>query len=156
MSRILNYTTWIVSMATLITFTGCKTEEDVPLPTIVEKDFENKYRGTWTSATPTATFTAVVISAILIPVGDNNLSGELFISHSFVSCCSSGNNDGTVSIQFDGNQITSFSYADTIINCTGFFSGTGTIKTDGSLSINFTGSDCDGEHSNGVMILNKL
>lgn len=68
-----------------------------------------------------------------------------FISSNFTPCCGE-KNDGTISFKIEGNQILNFSYNDTIPDCTGVFSGTGTIDSNGNLEINITGSDCDGNH----------
>ena len=129
---------------------GCKSD-DVQL--LEDTGLSGKYTGTWSSVTPTATFAGTSISAILELSGDR-LSGEFFVSSTFSSCCG-GINDGSLSMLVDGDQVTAFEYNDTIIDCSGYFSGTGFIREDGAIFINFTGSDCDGQHTDGLMLLNK-
>ena len=142
---------WLVLAAIILT--GCSSEEVIE---VKEQTLSGKYTGSWSSSTPTATFTGVSVSAILTLGGTEFLGGEFFVSSSFVSCCDSGSNDGTLAMNLDGKVITSFSYNDTITDCSGFFNGDGIIRDDGSLLINFTGTDCDGEHTDGVLLLRKI
>lgn len=142
----------------LFCFVGCSSDDSPEeKPEEEEVTLDNKYVGTWNSVTPTATFTDVPISAKLQPVegNANRLIGELFISSNFTVCCSSGSNDGTLTIDFDGDTITLFHYSDVITGCSGAFDGTGSIRADGAFVINFTGNDCDGSHV-GQFILKKV
>ncbi|MBE9490147.1 MAG: hypothetical protein IMY67_07640 [Bacteroidetes bacterium] len=144
-----------------ICFIGCGSSDDSPSQEQQQEQeeevtIEGDYIGTWNSTTPTATFTNVGVSARLAFQGTNTnrLIGGFFISTNFSVCCSSGSNDGTLTIDFDGTSITSFRYNDVITNCSGTFVGNGTIRADGALVIDFTGSDCDGNHV-GQIILKK-
>jgi len=150
MKRTITINKWLFILA--IGVIGCSTDE---LPKVEEATLDGKYTGSWSSITPTATFTSVPISAILVLSGPTNLSGDFFVSSSFVSCCNSGSNDGTINMVIDEKVITSFTYTDNVKDCTGFISGQGIIKDDGSFLITFTGRDCDGQHSDGVLILSK-
>lgn len=116
-------------------FMGCSSSDDSSVEKEEEVSLDDKYVGTWNSTTPSATFTGVPISAKLRPLSTNanRLVGELFISSNFTVCCSSGTNDGTLTIDFDGNTITSFRYNDVITDCTGTFIGDGTIRSDDDL-----------------------
>jgi hypothetical protein len=139
-------------------FTGCSSSDDSSGEKEEEEvSLDDKYVGTWNSTTPSATFTDVPISAKLRPLPNNanRLVGELFISANFTVCCSSGTNDGTLTIDFDGNTITSFRYNAVITDCTGTFNGDGTIRSDGAFVIDFTGNDCDGSHV-GQFVLKKI
>jgi hypothetical protein len=141
-----------------ICFFGCSSSNNDNEPLQEEEvTLEGNYIGTWNSTTPTATFTNVSVSAKLRFSGSNTnkLTGGFFISSDFTVCCSSGDNDGTLTIDFDGNTITSFRYSDVITNCSGTFVGEGVIREfDGALVIDFTGNDCDGDHV-GQLILRK-
>ena len=142
----------------LFCFVGCSSsDDDSPEEKQEEVSLEDKYVGTWNSVTPTATFTDVPISAKLKLVEGNadRLIGELFISSDFTVCCSSGSNDGTLTIDFDGDTITLFHYTDVITGCSGAFDGAGSIRADGAFVIDFTGNDCDGSHV-GQFILKKI
>jgi len=120
-----------------------------------ETTLEGNYRGTWNSTTPSATFTNVSVSAKLKFGGSTNtLTGSFFISSDFTVCCSAGDNDGTLVINFDGETITAFNYNDVITNCSGTFTGTGTVRTsDKALVIDFTGNDCDGDHVGQIVLI---
>ncbi len=126
-----------------------------PIPPVVTT-LDGNYKGTWSSTTPSATFTNVPISAKLQFAGSNNiLVGDFFVSGNFTVCCSSGSNDGTLTINMDGDDITSFHYNDVITGCSGVFDGTGIVReNDKALVIDFTGTDCDGDHV-GQIVLKK-
>ena len=121
---------------------------------------EGDYIGTWNSTTDLdITYTDFGISAKFSFANGSNtrLRGEFFATTSFSSCCDSGINDGTMVLDLDGDDITSFSFNDIITNCTGTFSGTGSVtsKTPYTISIDFTGEDCDGNHI-GQMIFRRI
>jgi hypothetical protein len=150
-----------------ICFMGCSGGGDDDSPFIVTPDpdpdpieeatLEGNYKGTWISTTSTNASFNVAVSSRLAFSGSNTnkLVGGFFISSNFTVCCSTGDNDGTLVIDFDGNTITSFRYTDVITDCSGTFVGTGTVRTsDGALVIDFTGNDCDGDHV-GQIILKK-
>lgn len=107
------------------------------------------YIGTWNSTTPTATFTDFPISMRITQLNQAQTmaSGEFFATSGFTSCCNSGDNDGTVTLTLNDGLITSFTYTDIIPDCTGTFEGTGTFENNNTLTIDFTGNDCDGEHT---------
>lgn len=135
---------------------ACSGGDDSPEPEEIVS-LEKKYRGTWNSTTPSATFTNVAVSTILTPsaTDSNKLLGEFFINANFTVCCSPGPNDGTLVLEVNGNTITSFLYNDFITDCSGSFNGTGVFRDDGGFVIDFTGNDCDGDHV-GQLVLNKV
>jgi len=111
-----------------------------------EVTLEGDYVGTWNSTTDMdITYTNFAISAKFkfANTDKTRLSGEFFARSS-----STGTNDGTMQIVLDGDSISSFNFNDTIIDCTGTFSGSGSItsKDPYTLEIDFTGNDCDGNH----------
>lgn len=111
-----------------------------------EITLEGDYTGTWNSTTDLdITYTDFPISAKFVfgNVAKTRLNGEFFARSS-----STGDNDGTMVIVLDGDNISSFSFNDTLIDCTGTFSGSGSItsKNPFTLQIDFTGEDCDGNH----------
>ncbi len=124
---------------------------------IEETTLEGEYRGSWTSVTETTSFTGVPVSArfAFASNSETRLLGEFFISSNFTSCCESGPNDGSLTMEIDGATITSFRYNDIIPNCGGTFNGTGTISSSEVLEIAFTGNDCDGNHV-GTITLSKI
>ncbi len=140
-----------------ICLSGCSSGNDDSLEQQQEDEvtLEGNYRGTWSSTTASATFSNVSVSAKLQFGGaDNILTGSFFISSDYTVCCSAGENDGTLVIDFDGDTITSFNYNDVITNCSGTFNGTGHIRTsDKALVIDFTGNDCDGDHVGQIVLI---
>lgn len=150
-------------LSSSIFFTACSSSDD-DTPAAEEPEevvtLEGNYSGTWSSDTDMdITYTNFAISARLKFANEEKtrLNGEFFATSSFVSCCESGDNDGTMVFVLDGMQITSFSFNDIITDCTGNFSGTGTITSENPyrLEVDFTGNDCDGNHI-GKMIFTKL
>lgn len=132
---------------------SCANNEDAPTePPQKEINIVGDHVGNWSSVTPSNTYTRIPASARIVSTNDpNRFVGQFFFTASFVSCCNSGDNDGSLEIILDGNKITSFTYNDILPNCNGNFSGTGEISETGDITINFTGSDCEGEHNNGVL-----
>lgn len=117
-----------------------------------EATLEGNYLGTWNSSTDqNIVFTDFGVSAKFefANAAQTRLNGEFFATTAFSSCCNSGDNDGSMILDLDGNDIISFSFNDIITNCTGNFSGTGSITsiTPYTIQINFTGNDCDGNHT---------
>jgi len=130
-------------------FMSCSSDEVAP---IIEEEPEvetltGNYTGGWTSTTQTTSFTNFPISAKLTADPEERfLSGGFFATASYTSCCSSGANDGSISIALDGDSITSFSLSVIIPDCEGFFRGAGVVTATGNLVIDITGNDCDGDH----------
>ena len=123
--------------------TGEEMEEEIG-----EITLEGDYRGTWSSTTDLGiTFTGVPISATF-EFTDNTetgLRGWFFLSPAPGAI---NENLGTMTIELDGNAITSFRFFDTIPDCNGDFIGMGSIISQNpfTLEIDFTGEDCDGNH----------
>ncbi len=154
MKNLLTNNKWFLIVAILF-FSACGGDgTDPTIEPPIATTLAGDYSGTWDSTTPSATFSGVSVSARLTAnAQETTLSGPFFISSNFVSCCGS-TNDGTIRIIIDGNTITSFTYTDTISGCSGNFSGTGEINSNGALVIDFTGMDCDGDHI-GKLVLTK-
>ena len=115
---------------------------------IGEITLEGEYRGTWSSTTDLGiTFSGVTISAIFefTDETETSLRGWFFLS---AAPRAISENLGTMRISLDGNAITSFRFFDTIPDCNGDFTGTGSITSENpfTLEIDFTGEDCDGNH----------
>ena len=133
-------------------------EEDV---NVTEGESSNdgiagRYVGGWTSDPPTSSkYEGISISAIFTEVREGEFAGEFFFTSSYKSCCGDNPNDGTLSMFVVGNEITSWRYVDQIPNCNGIFEGSGTVADDGRLLIEFTGSDCEGEHADASLFLRK-
>lgn len=113
-----------------------------------EETLSGEYTGTWDSTTPTVTFSGFPITAkfVVSSSNPNRINAEFFATDSYVSCCSTNPNDGTMVINLDGSTITSFTFNDTIVDCEGSFTGSGIIDATGTFVIDFTGDDCDGAH----------
>lgn len=90
----------------------------------------------------------------------NLYSGDFFASANLTPVWGN-NNDGRVSfiVQEDGT-ITDFTYIQDLPGfmdgCPGLYVGSGTVVGDFVLDINFTGDDCEGPHTNGVLVLTKV
>jgi len=124
-------------------------DDDQPTP-----EESNRYRGLWNSTTSlNRTFSDVAVSGTIDEVSTGNFRGEFFISGNFTPCCGEFN-DGTVSFTIEEGKITSFTYFDSIPNCPGTFNGSGVVNTDGSLLIDITGTDCDGDHVGTISLSN--
>lgn len=126
-----------------VSILSCSESEEVTTELVLS---EGNYKGAWNSSTPTATFSNVAISAKITEVSDGKYEGSFYISNNFTSCCG-GTNDGTISFAISEEKISDFVWDDTIPNCTGTFTGDGAITSKNNLRINFTGSDCDGNHT---------
>lgn len=116
-----------------------------------------RYRGVWdSSATNGANFNDLNVTAI-INNGEveGNFTGSLFISGNFTSCCGAqGNNgDGAISISISERQVT-FLWDDVIPGCEGTFNGVGTLVENDRITLNLTGTDCDGDHT-GTLVFFK-
>ncbi len=130
---------------------SCSSSDD-PEEIIMQEQaagFIGDYTGTWNSTTPSVTYTDYPVSITIEQERVNGdeiiLSGPFFATANQVSCCGSPD-DGSVVIKISGDQITSFSFNDRIVDCTGNFTGSGSVSSNGTLIIDFTGQDCDGEH----------
>lgn len=139
----------------LIIICSCSEGNSSEEPVMEEQNevatLEGRYVGTWNSNTDLdITYTDYAISAEFefSNTSKTRLTGAFFATSSFSSCCNSGDNDGTMFLNLDGDTITSFNLNDVIPECTGTFSGSGSIisKSPYTIQIDFTGSDCDGNH----------
>lgn len=100
-------------------------------------------------------YTDFGISFRLENEGANSLSGGFFYTSNFQSCCGGPINDGTITLTFSEetpDEIGTFVYNQDLLNfmggCTGLYTGSGTFQTL-SLSIDYTGDDCEGPHTSG-------
>lgn len=116
--------------------------------------YQGKYSGTWGDNL----FSSYAISGII--QSDNDIyNGPAFISANFQPAFGSTTNNGSFKMEIADNQIKSFlfqQYApDYKGGCPGTYTGSGTVN-DFVLSINYTGDDCDGHHTNGLMQLSRV
>lgn len=137
----------------LALFSCSSSEEEPEIEQISEEEttLEGNYQGLWNSTTDTdAVFTDYPVSAKITFANSakTRLRAEFFATSTFSSCCKDEGNDGTMTMNLEGDAITSFSFNDQIVDCTGSFTGTGSItsKNPYTLKIDFTGNDCDGNH----------
>ncbi len=132
--------------------TSCKSEDDgavVPK----ESSIVGNYQGSWSSTLPSKKYENYPISAKITATDDPNVfKGEFFFAVGLVSCCNSGENDGLLTFEIDGKTVRKFRYDDRVRSCSGLFEGTGSIADDGKITINFSGSDCEGAHTDGLLI----
>lgn len=144
------FSTWAICLIFLLF--SCGSDDNGSDPEMdeemMEQTLSGNYTGTWNSVTPSVTFTDFPISATFTenPSNPDLITAAFFATSNFTSCCSTNSNDGTMIFNLDDNTITSFSFVDTIVDCEGNFSGDGIIDNSGRFIIDFTGSDCDGEH----------
>ena len=153
MKKTITINKWM-TIVTILFLTACSDGDVAP---IIEEPvtLDGKYTGGWTSTTATVSFSSFPISAQLFTTGDKtSLNGEFFATRNLTSCCNSGNNDGRITMTLDGDIITAFSLNVIIPGCSGNFTGSGVIKPSGDLVIDFTGTDCDGDHI-GQLVFSK-
>ena len=115
--------------------------------------FEGSYVGTWNDNL----YTDFPISSTVT----SDAEGIFYYSGNFQSCCL-GSNDGSISFQIDDKAVTSFTYNQDLAsfmggNCTGVYTGSGTINLETGIKfeINFTGTDCEGPHTNGKIVMQR-
>ena len=112
--------------------------------------YAGKYTGTFHD-----NFGAKNASVILA----DDYTGQMFYTQTFVSFCNNSTaNDGTLTLAFNGDDITDFTFHQFfpcfMAGCDGNFTGTGVVVDYLQLVVNFTGLDCEGNQS-GVMTLNR-
>ncbi|MGL1888085.1 MAG: hypothetical protein OCD76_16335 [Reichenbachiella sp.] len=155
----------------LLTFllSNCSNDDDKVI--IEDKEEEQKevddeiftlsvgsYSGLWnSSASNGSVYTNLDITAKITQIEDGQITGLLYISSDFTSCCgSSGGNDGPLSFAILDNEVSDFKWDDIIPDCNGTFTGAGTIVDHDSFSIQINkGEDCEGTHSNTSIRLSK-
>ena len=147
---------FVVTLTSIMLFSSCSGDDEEQQVVEETNTVEGRYVGGWNSNPPTANvYENEPISAIITMSGENEFTGEFFFSNAHVPCCGGDGNNGTIMMSIDGTTITSWSYDDTIPGCPGRFMGSGTIASDGRLLIDFTGSDCEGEHADASLFLRK-
>lgn len=111
-----------------------------------------RYAGSWNDNL----FSNIDISFWLNEQNGNRVTGSFYISSNFRPAWGGEENDGTVTflLNEDGTNTFSFQYnqdlPDYMGGCPGLYTGDGEFSTL-SVSISFIGDDCDGEHENGVI-----
>lgn len=104
-------------------------------------------------------YTDFPITAKITNVNNNFASGRFFYSGSFSACCG-GPDDGAISFRVEDQAITSFRYDQNLPTymggCPGEYNGSGVIEDFSQLQISFSGTDCDGIHAGGKMILSRI
>lgn len=135
---------------------GCSSDDDEKVQQGDLKDLEGYYIGTWNSVTPSSTYTDFGISAKIRVSDSNEITGAFFYTTSFEVCCSEGDNDGTFTMKVDDKTITSFRLDDIQTDCSGVFTGRGTLREgDDALVIDFTGDDCKGDHVGQIILVKR-
>ncbi|MEO0340671.1 MAG: hypothetical protein AAF242_15855 [Bacteroidota bacterium] len=116
-----------------------------------------KYVGLWNDAI----YTDFSVSIEITSGSETSASGVLYYSPSFTPCCSNPENDGRISFDFnpETQEIENFTYDQRLANynggaCNATYRGDGEIQGL-RLLLNFTGSDCDGDHGNGLIDLSR-
>lgn len=124
--------------------------------TLEDKHFlEGRYTGLWNDNL----YTDFAISAELT-FEDGKLSGDFFYSGIFSPCCG-GVNDGIITLEIEDNVILEFIYDQELDSfmggeCLGMYNGTGFVEDFNVLKISYEGNDCEGIHSGGSIVLNKV
>ncbi len=124
---------------------------------------KGSYTGSWTDNL----YTDFQVS-FAIEGSNGDYDGEFFYTAGFRSCCNgAGENDGTVSISSNFDQITRFRYNQFLSqftgvngtnyqNCSGNYSGSGTFNFQTNvMEIEFSGSDCEGGHTGGILVMKR-
>jgi hypothetical protein len=120
------------------------------------------YTGTWNDNF----YTNFAISWRINSLTNGQLVGELFYTGNFTPCCNAATggtgNDGVIELELDESnlEISSYIYRQDLTTymggCPGFYEGTGSYdQFSFALSIDYTGSDCDGNHTGGKLELTR-
>lgn len=149
------FKTVFIFLFPIILITSCSNDEgsdEEKEEEQMEITLEGDYLGLWNSTTDTGeTFNDFPVSAKIsfANIAETKLRAEFFATSSFRSCCKDDGNDGTMNMDLNGDEITSFRFNDQIVDCSGSFAGTGSVtsKSPYTIKIDFSGSDCDGEHT---------
>ena len=103
-------------------------------------------------------YNQIPVSAKLTFAG-SILSGEFFVTGDFTPF-DGPNNDGRITVEFDGNTIKDFTYNQELPTfmggCPGIYTGSGSLIFPFTLSMDFTGEDCEGFHTDGKLIMTKV
>ncbi len=146
-------TVWLLASLLIALNSSCKSDDNAEGEVTNGQGIARNYQGTWSSTLPSKTYENLAISARVNETDDPKVfKGEFFFSATLTSCCNSGENDGLLTFEIDGKTVTKFRYDDRVLSCSGIFEGTGSIGDDGKITINFSGSDCEGEHTEGLLI----
>lgn len=129
----------MVLSAFVFTLSCSDKDDEDDEPEVTELRFVGKWNGN-------LGFENIDISMRMTEVSTNAFEGDFYVSNNYRSCCNSGESDGTVSYSVVGSDIVDFLWNDVIPGCTGTFSGSGTVLSGGNLTIDLTGTDCDGDH----------
>lgn len=125
-----------------------------------DNPLKGRYVGTWNDNI----YTDFGISANITSAGATSMSGAFYYSDSFAPCCQNPSNDGTISfsgLNFENNAIESFTYDQVLADfmggqCNGTYSGSNGTINGLTLTIGFTGEDCEGPHTNGELKMTRL
>jgi len=125
-----------------------------------EEDPKFSFVGNWLGSWSDNLFTNIRVSAMVVKTNENSYGGSFFIDQgngAYTPCCGGESNNGSIFFTTEGNQVLSFKYIQNAPDykggCPGEYDGEGAISVDETkLVINFTGTDCDGFHDNGVFI----
>jgi len=120
-----------------------------------ENVLNGRYIGSWTDNI----YTNFGISCEL-EFTAGKLRGDFFYSPGFSPCCG-GEDDGNITVELDGNIIKEFVYNQDLDSfmggrCPGLYNGTGKLTGLSKLEISFEGNDCEGDHTGGRIVLEKI
>lgn len=116
------------------------------------------YEGKWMGFWGDSIFPFLNVSAEVEQGSDGSYTGQFYYNTmgnaKFTPCCGGPGNDGNISFDLDGDQITNWRYIQVAPDyrggCPGDYTGSGTFNpTSNRLVIEFTGTDCDGFHDEG-------
>ncbi len=118
-------------------------------------ELKGDYVGTWDDNF----YSNFAITASIDGAG-GQYSGDFYYTGNFTACCGAAT-DGDISFQVnDIGQISGFEYNQNLITymngCPGYYTGQGQLEDELTLVINFSGEDCDGVHTGGIMRLTRL
>lgn len=135
---------------------GCGGDDEPMEPAEAPFAFEGNWIGRWSDSL----FPSIAASAIVRSTGQNEYFGDFFYNSMnatgpYTPCCG-GTTDGNFTFTLDGDRVLDFVYRqnapDYMGGCPGTYEGEGELNRETNrLVINFTGTDCDGFHDNGVI-----
>ena len=134
-------------------------EEDMIVEPEPEEELtiDGEYVGTWSSTAANGSVYEFIDASARLEAGSSSTqwSGPFFFSRLLTSTFDQ-EDDGSLSLVISGDDVSSFTYNSSVPNCNGTFSGSGTRNEEGTLRLEFTGEDCEGAHSGGLLILRKI
>ncbi|MEM7375656.1 MAG: hypothetical protein AAF587_44095 [Bacteroidota bacterium] len=113
--------------------------------------YQGKYKGDWSDNL----FSGIAISCSIEGKGNALFRGPVYISGNFTPAFGATNDNGEIKMEIADDVISSFEFnqhaPDYMGGCPGLYTGSGIVDDNFNLIINFTGDDCDGHHTDGIM-----